>query len=205
MLSRDARYLVGIVEGLIAWEWLVSGANKLLAGDFPQGLGVTLSDSLRNNPNGWYVQLLKTLVIPRSVGFGYAIEYGETLIGLGLLIGAILLFGPVRRKGDPQYRFAIAEMAVAAVAALACAFLCINFHFFMGNGLFPGLNPSNPFDEGISLDTLMPPLSLVVLGANVWALCDMAGIPFMELLRAGWNRLRAPFSANHRRSEGSAA
>jgi hypothetical protein len=205
MLSRDARYLVGIVEGLIAWEWLVSGGNKLLAGDFPQGLGATLSDGLQKNPNGWYVQLLNTFVIPHSVGFGYAIEYGEILIGLGLLVGALLLFGPVRRKGEPQYRFAIAEMAVAAVAALACAFLCINFHFFMGNGPFPGLNPSNPFDEGISLDTLMPPLSLVVLFANIWALCDMAGIPFVVLLRAGWSRLLTPFGANHRRSAGETA
>jgi thiosulfate dehydrogenase [quinone] large subunit len=205
MLSRDARYLVGIVEGLIAWEWLVSGTNKLLAGDFPQGLGVTLSNGLQNNPNGWYIQFLKTLVIPHSVVYGYAIEYGEILIGLGLLIGAILLFGPVRRKGEPQYRFAIGEMAIASGAALACAFLCINFHFFMGAGLFPGLNPSDPFDEGISLDTLMPPLSLVVLVANIWALCDMAGVPFVELIRAGWSRLRATFSAKHRRSESSPA
>lgn len=174
-MSRDARYIAAVVEGVIAWEWLVSGANKLLSGVFPQRLASALNEGVTNNPNGWYVTLLHDLIIPHSVAFGYAIEIGEFLIGVALLLGAILLLSPVRHKGDPQYHLALAEMRVAALAALACVFLCVNFHFFMGDGLFPGLDTSRIFDEGISLDTLMPPLSLLVLFVNVQAVCEMRG------------------------------
>jgi hypothetical protein len=203
MLSRDARYLAAAVEGLIAWEWLVSGANKVLAGDFPQGLAATLGDGAKNNPNGWYVQLLNAVIIPHSVGFGYAIEFTELLIGLGLLIGTVLLLGPVRRKGDPQYHIALGEMVVASVAAVACAFLCVNFHFFMGDGFLPGVNTAKAFDEGISLDTLMPPLSLVVLAVNILVLCDMTSVPLAKIARAGWSRIWALASAGRRRIAGS--
>lgn len=175
MMSRDARYIAAAVEGVIAWEWLVSGANKLLSGAFPQGLADALKEGAQNNPNGWYVAFLQDVIIPHSVAFGYAIEIGEFLIGVALLLGAILLLGPVRHKGDPQYHVALAEMRIAAVAALGCAFLCVNFHFFMGDGFFPGLDTSRIFDEGISLDTLMPPLSLLILFVNVQVVCEMRG------------------------------
>ena len=174
-MSRDARYIAAVVEGVIAWEWLVSGANKLLSGVFPQQLASALDDGVKSNPNGWYVSFLQDVVIPHSAAFGYAIEIGEFLIGVALLLGAILLLGLVRHKGDPQYHLALAEMRIAAVAALACVFLCVNFHFFMGDSLFPGLDTSRIFSEGISLDTLMPPLSLLVLFVNVQAVCEMRG------------------------------
>lgn len=184
MMSRDARYLAAVVQGLIAWEWLVSGANKLLSGVFPQQLAGAIDDGVKNNPNGWYVSFLQDLVLPHSAAFGYAIEIGEFLIGVALLLGAILLLSPVRHKGDPQYYLALAEMRVAAVAALVGAFFCVNFHFLMGDGLFPGLDPSRIFDEGISLDTLMPPLSLLILFVNVQAVCEMRGKSLVVYTRA---------------------
>ncbi|HEX9036949.1 MAG TPA: hypothetical protein VF808_08160 [Ktedonobacterales bacterium] len=193
MMSRDARYLAAAVEGILAWEWLVSGANKLISGTFPQGLGAVLRDGVKSNPNGWYVAFLQSAVIPHSVAFGYLIEISEFAIGVALLLGVILLLSPVRRKGDPQYRLALAEMSVAALASLACALLCINFHFFMGDGVFPGLDAANAFGEGISLDTLMPPLSLVILFVNVQSLCDMTGRSLTGTLRAAGDRLRALF------------
>lgn len=183
MLSKDARYVAAAVQAVIAWEWLVSGANKLLSGDFPQGLAGTLEDGLKNNPNGWYVAMLKQFILPHSVGFGYAIEFTEALIGVTLLIGVVLLLGPVRRHGDPQYTLALVEMSAAAFGALACAFLCINFHFFMGDGVLPGIDVAKAFDEGISLDTLMPPLSVIILYLNILALCDMTNFPLTTHLR----------------------
>ncbi len=183
MLSKDARYVAAAVQAVIAWEWLVSGANKILAGDFPQKLASTLDDGIKNNPNGWYVALLKQFILPHSVGFGYTIEFTEALIGIALLIGAVLLIGPVRRHGDPQYTLALVEMSAAAFAALVCAFLCVNFHFFMGNGVLPGIDVANAFNEGISLDTLMPPLSVIILYLNILALSDMTNFPLTTHMR----------------------
>lgn len=198
MLSRDARYLAAALQGVIAWEWLVSGANKLLSGTFPQGLADTLSENIKNNPNGWYVALLRSAVLPHSVGFGYAIEFTEILIGITLFIGVALLLGPVRHRGEPQYRLARAELSFVVLAALACIFLCVNFHFFVGDGIFPGLDTARAFDEGVSLDTLMPPLSLLILYVNIHLLCDMTGTPLSVHLRRGAHRLRALFSSHPR-------
>jgi thiosulfate dehydrogenase [quinone] large subunit len=186
MLSRDARYVTAGIQGVIAWEWLVSGTNKVLSGAFPQGLANTLENGIKSNPNGWYVAILQQVVIPHSVAFGYAIESTEILIGVALLIGAVLLLGPLRQRGDPQYRLAVVEMMAATLAALACMFLCVNFHFFLGDGIFPGLNTANPFSEGVSLDTLMPPLSLLILVVNVIALGDMMGISVVGHLRSAF-------------------
>ena len=79
MVHKDARYLAAAVQGLIGWEWLISGANKALAGDFPSGLAGTLDDGIKGNPNGWYVAFLKSVVLPHSVFFGYAIRAERTL------------------------------------------------------------------------------------------------------------------------------
>lgn len=194
MLSRDARWITAALEGVIAWEWLVSGSNKLLAGNFPQGLAATLADGIKNNPNGWYVEFLQRVVLPNSVGFGYAIEFGELLIGVALLVGVALLIGPVRHRGDPQYRLAVGEMAAVSLATLACAFLCVNFHFLMGYGIFPGIDITHAFNEGVTLDTLMPPLSLIILYLNVHVLCDMTGVPLDNYLRSGAAHVRARFA-----------
>jgi len=184
VLSRDARYITAAVQGLVAWEWLVSGANKVFSGTFPRGLAGTLSNGIKSNPNGWYVSFLQQFVLPHSVGFGYAIEIAEILIGIALLAGAIFLLGPVRHQSDPQYRLAVGEVVAAALASLVCAFLCINFHFFMGDGLFPGIDTANVFDKGISLDTLMPPISILILCVNIYMLGDMTGRPIPQLLRS---------------------
>lgn len=204
MLSRDARYVAAAIQVIIAWEWLVSGADKLLAGTFPQGLAETLNDGIKGNPNGWYVAFLQQVILPHSASFGYAIEMTELLIGVVLLMGAVLLIGPTRRRDAPQYRLAFVEMSLVVAASLACALLCINFHFFMGDGVFPGIDTAKLFDEGISLDTLMPPLSLVILYINLAVLSDMTGIPLSARLRragqrvAGWfgHAQQAPNAGN---------
>lgn len=194
MLSRDARWVAAAVQIIIAWEWLVSGANKLLAGNFPQGLADTLRESMQNNPNGWYVWLIKQIVLPHSVAFGYAIEAAELFTAMALIVGAVVLIGPVRHRGLPQYRLAVGEIAAATIAALLCVFLCVNFHFYMGDGVFPWFDPAHAFDEGITLDTLMPPLAILIFFINARLLIDMtgmAGTPVALYFRRGWHRLRA--------------
>ncbi len=191
IFSRDARWVAAALQAVIAWEWLVSGANKVLAGNFPQGLADTLDEGMHDNPNGWYVSILQHVVLPHSVAFGYLIEATELFIGIALFIGVIVLVGPVRRHGMPQYRLAVGEVAAAMVAALLCAFLCVNFHFFMGDGVFPWFNPANAFDEGITLDTLMPPVAVLLFLVNARLLVVMTEMPVGRYLQRGVRRLQA--------------
>jgi thiosulfate dehydrogenase [quinone] large subunit len=204
MLSRDARYIAAAVEGIVAWEWLVSGANKVMSGTFPQGLAGSLRYSIKYNPNGWYVSFLQQFVLPHSVAFGYAVEFAEILIGVALLAGTIFLLGPVRHHGDPQYRLAVGEVVAAALAALVCAFLCINFHFFMGSGLFPGINTANVSGEGISLDTLMPPISILILCVNIYVLGDMTGRPIPQLFSSIVHQGRSYLTGRQKIAAGTA-
>lgn len=201
MMSRDARWVAAAVQLVIAWEWLVSGANKVLSGSFPQGLAGTLRDGMQQNPNGWYVALLDRVVLPHSVFFGYLIEETEVLVGFALLIGAVALIGPMRRRGAPEHRLLALEIGAAAVATLICAFLCVNFHFFMGNGIIPWINPSQAYDEGITLDTLMPPLCILLFIFNARVLVELTEAPFSTYAR----RFIQPLSALVRRERPAAS
>lgn len=51
-MRKDIRNLLAAVQAIAGYEWLISGANKLLLGTFPQQLGSTISDGLKENPNG---------------------------------------------------------------------------------------------------------------------------------------------------------
>jgi thiosulfate dehydrogenase [quinone] large subunit len=191
MVQRDARYAMAAVQGILGWEWLVSGSNKVLSGTFPSGLGGTLSDRLKGNPNGWYVSLIQSVILPHSLFFGYVIEIAEVLAGIALITGALLLIGGPRRRGEPQYRPAVALVVASTLAALTCTFLCVNFHFFMGDGILPGIDPSHPYNEGISLDTLMAPMALVTVFFNLHVLSYMTGVPTTERLHRMATRFRA--------------
>lgn len=183
MIQKETRYLAAALQGILGWEWLVSGVNKVASGTFPSGLKTTLSDGVKGNPNGWYVGFLHAIVLPHSVAFGYIIEVVEVLAGVALLAGALVLLGGIRRRGEPQYRLAVAQVMAATVAALACITLCVNFHFFMGDGVLPGVSVANAFNEGVDLDTLMPPLALVILVFNLYALRLMTGVSIVTITR----------------------
>lgn len=166
MLSRASRYLLAAIQAIIAWEWIVSGTNKVLSGSFPQGLDATIKQGIDGNPNAWYVSFLQSIVVPHSIFFGYLIEWSEVTIGVALLSCAVLLLSRPRMRGEAQHNLTIGFFAVGAILALVGAFYCVNFHFWMGHGLIPGVGAS-PTDEGIDLDALVPPFSLVILAGNL--------------------------------------
>jgi len=167
MLNRTARYLLAAIQAILGWEWLMSGGNKLLSGTFPQGLATTLTDNFKHNPNNWYVAFLQQNILPHSLFYGYLIEWTEVTIGVILLGGALLLLGQPRLAGEPQHGLAVAFSSAVAIAAAVGAFLTINFHFLMGGWVIPTLNPAAAYNEGIDLDALIPPLSLVILVTNL--------------------------------------
>lgn len=181
MGRQDTRFVTAMVEGIVGWEWLISGANKVISGAFPSGLAAILHTGLKGNPNGWYVAFLTQAILPHSVFFGYLIEATELFIGITLLAGAAGLLVAAPRKGEPQFRIALAQAVMAAAGALAAVILCVNFHFFMGDGLLPGLDPANAFGEGIDLDTLMAPLALVLLLFNLSRVSELCDVPLRQL------------------------
>lgn len=167
MLNRTARYLLAAIQAILGWEWLMSGGNKLLSGTFPQGLAATLTNNFKDNPNTWYVTFLKQIILPHSLFYGYLIEWTEITIAVILLGGALLLLGQPRLAGEPQHGVAMSFCITVAIAAFIGAFLTVNFHFLMGGWVIPGFNPAGAYNEGIDLDALVPPLSLVILIANL--------------------------------------
>lgn len=166
MLNRAARYLLAAIQAIVGWEWIVSGSNKVLAGSFPQSLLDTLNTGIQNNPNAWYVSFLQNVIEPHSVFWGYAIEWTEVIIGVVLLASALILLGQPRVRGEAQHWLAISFFSAGAVLAVVGAFMTINFHFWMGYGLIPGVGAA-PTNEGIDIDALVPPFSLVILIANL--------------------------------------
>ncbi len=183
MSQKSTRWLLAAVQAILGWEWLVSGGNKLLSGTFPQGLADTLSEMFKDNSDGWYVSLLQHMVLPRSVFYGYLIEWTEVLIGIILLGSAVVLLSQPRRKGQPQYRLALLYSSVAMFAALLGTFLTVNFHFLAGGGIIPWFDGSAPNEEGIDLDALLPPFELVVLVAQGALLAELTQVSWRQRLR----------------------
>jgi len=183
MLTRAARYVLAAIQLIIGWEWFVSGTNKVLSGTFPQSLLNTLNTGTQDNPNSWYVSFLHNVVVPHSVSFGYMIEWTEVMVGLALLAGALILIGKPRMRGDPQHGLVVACSVAVILLAAVGAFFTVNFHFWMGHGIIPGIGAA-PTDEGIDLDALIPPFALVIIIANLALIKALRGETWYSRLYA---------------------
>ncbi len=82
---------------IVGYAWLLAGVDKLLFGVFPAQLGGPLRTAVSGGHlPGFLVAILRGLVVPNAVLFGYLIEWGETLTGLGLVTaGLVVLLRPL--------------------------------------------------------------------------------------------------------------
>jgi thiosulfate dehydrogenase [quinone] large subunit len=95
-----AAWLWLVVRLYLGYEWISAGLEKLgapawtgsqagtaLAGFAKGAIGKATGD--HPAVQGWYASFLQSFVIPNSGLFGYLVAIGETLVGLGLILGAL--------------------------------------------------------------------------------------------------------------------
>jgi hypothetical protein len=151
----------------LGYEWFASGLTKLVHGDFPGGLSHELAEK-SETASGWYRSFLEGAVIPHAHAFGYLIEVGELLTGLGLVGAALVWLAWERLPGDA----CVAALVTTLTAALAGVVMNVNFHLANGASL-PSPVAADSFDEAIDLDSLMAVLELVLVAASVGALVSL--------------------------------
>lgn len=156
---------VALAELAIGYEWLISGLNKLFSGTFTSGLAHTLQTSLDGNPNAWYGNLVKALVLPHPGLFGGLVVSGEVLVGLGMFMGAALWF--LGRRLSARWMHLL--HLLTAVALVGGVLMSLNYALLGGDTL-PWINASNPFNEGISIDSLLAMIGLGLLAAHIIAM-----------------------------------
>jgi hypothetical protein len=180
-LSSSRLPLAGLllIQALIGYEWFMSGLTKIVDGGFPSGLAKELRADAAGDVH-WYASFLRGSVIPNASAFGYLIEIGELLVGIGLIAAAAVWLFRWDRLPDSG-RFAV--LAVTALAALAGVAMAINFHLASG-APHPWLIPKSGFDESVDLDSLLPMLQLVLIGVSVGFLRTLRRTPRASTVRA---------------------
>lgn len=184
MEKLSGRLLLGSIQLIAAYEFVVSGLDKVVSGRFPSGLAPALMDGMKDNPNQWYMEFIHSVVMPHAAAWGYLIEWGELAVGIGLLLGAArwLLWPQVA----PQSRRSLAEALtmLSLFAALMGAFMAFNFHLYMGQSPITLVNPSDPFDEGVDLDLLLTLTLMALATVNAFALPGFARFVETQYARA---------------------
>lgn len=141
---------LSVIEALIGYEWLVSALDKILSADFRSGLAHQLQMNMQGNPNTWWVSFADRLMVPHAQFCAVLAEVGELLVALGFFAGAVLWIS----GRFPVTRWARLLNVGAILALVGGALMTANYYLMAGN-TFPGVNPGDPFDEGLSLDGLL--------------------------------------------------
>jgi hypothetical protein len=155
---------------LIGYEWLVSGGDKLLFGDFPARLGGLLTPATSGGQvPGFFAALLRALVLPNATLFGYLIEWGETLAGAGLVAaGLVALLRPFverRLRGRLAVLFAFGVRLLERLSSLAAAGAgVLGLSFFLLDGLpAPWFTPSIAYGGAIDTGLFLAAASAVLV------------------------------------------
>src|SRR3989441_1424293 len=143
--------LVGL-QLIVGYEWLLAGGDKLLLGTFPAQLrGLLVMTVGGGHLVGFFVAILQGLVMPNALLFGYLIESGETLAGLGLIAaGLVALLRPLAGRslsGTSAALFVYGDRLLERLAPLAAAgagLLGISY-FFLDGTPSPWFVPSIAF------------------------------------------------------------
>lgn len=162
---QPGRWGLALIEAVLGYLWLVSALNKLLNARFRPGLAHVLQGQLTNNPNSWWVALMRELVLPHAQFWAALVQIGELLVALGYVAGvALWLSGRF-----PYARWARRLNWVVLLTLLGGALLTANYYLMAGDTV-PGLAPSKAFQEGLSIDAVATLLALALIAVHLLAL-----------------------------------
>jgi hypothetical protein len=148
-------------QALVAYEWLASGANKLLGPWFSAHVPAMIQQGMQGN--GWYMTFLRDVVMPSSTQSGGVVTWSEMAVGIVLLLSALLWTTWPENRLTPLLARAACLALVATVAMKGADYL------MSGTGL-PWTAPTRAFAAGVLLDAVLALIALVLLGANARSL-----------------------------------
>jgi uncharacterized membrane protein YphA (DoxX/SURF4 family) len=102
--STIAAAILTVIRIYLGYSWFTSGFGKIQGGFDASGyLGNAVANPVKgpdgNVVYGWYVNFLESFALPNIEVFNFLVPWGETLIGLGLILGclttAAMFFGLV--------------------------------------------------------------------------------------------------------------
>ena len=158
------------LQMLLGYEWLLAGGDKLLLGTFPTQLGGMLLTLVGGGHLvGFFAAILQGLVAPNAQLFGYLIELGETLAGLGLMAASIVaLLRPLagRHLGSRSatlYMFGDRLMGrLALFEAIGAGLLGVSY-FFLDGLPAPWFIPSVAFGGSIDNGLFLAVASVILI------------------------------------------
>ena len=152
-----------VVQAILAYEWLVSGFDKLLDHGFSGQLSALLSQGTQANAGSLYGTVIAHLVLPNHTLFALLTPWTETSIGSIMLLGAV--FWTVY----PRARITDLVAGATCLALLTAATLDLNYYLLGGGGL-PWINPANATQPGVNVDVMLLSIALALCAANAHAL-----------------------------------
>ena len=168
--SRNPNVALAGLQLLVGYEWLLAGGDKLLLGNFPAQLGGLLNTlASSGHLAGFFVAILQGLVAPNAVFFGYLIEWGETLGGLGLMVaGLVALLRPLAGRylsGRSVRLFGYGDRLLERLAPLAAAGVgLLGVSYFFLDGLpKPWFVPNIAFGGSIDTGLFFAAASVVLI------------------------------------------
>ncbi|WP_312473305.1 DoxX family membrane protein [Neobacillus sp.] len=102
--NKISAVLLTVIRLYLGYSWFTAGLHKITGGFDAAGFLKGVTANPVKGPDGavvygWYVEFLKNFALPNVDFFNFIVPWGETLIGLGLLLGclttAAMFFGLV--------------------------------------------------------------------------------------------------------------
>lgn len=162
MKNRSSRFFIPTILVILAYEWLVSGLDKLLSGTFVSDMHQQMMQSLSDMQYQFYAQFLQKYCMAHCAAIATAVEVGEIAVGL---IFAVLAYVVFTERLNPKL------LNLGVFAGIISAFMTLNFYFYQGGAFF--VNTSDPFDEGIPIDLIMV-LIQIAFALYFWTLRKQA-------------------------------
>ncbi|MFS0562875.1 DoxX family protein [Terribacillus sp. 179-K 1B1 HS] len=92
--SKGAAVVFFVIRLYLGYTFLSAGIGKLMSGNFDASGFVqgAMARSEAGVIQGWWGDFLETIVLPNAGIFSFLVMWGETLVGLALLLGAFTGF-----------------------------------------------------------------------------------------------------------------